>query len=156
MSLAARVLAQGASAEKLEDLLAAAHFYVVSYTAWPNREDLKICVPENHRLKESLTSVFSNRVTAQRRLLVSPLSENPEYEKTCDAIILSGDDDDKKILKRVGDRPILTLSSESDVTNEGGMIYLPKGKPPRILLKKVTQSGLRIDSALLAISEIVQ
>lgn len=157
MMLPARLLAQGPSESKLEELLAAAHFYVISYTAWPSKEELRICVPPNHRLKDSLNNTFSNRVTAQRRMTVVDLSTVSDVGKSCEVAILTGDlSEDKELVERIGSSPVLTVSSEIDVTDFGGMIYLPKGKPPRILLKQVNKSGLRIDSALLAISEIVQ
>ena len=150
------VAAQGSTA-KLKELLSVAHYYVISYTVWPKNDEIRLCISNQNRLKETITSVFENRSSANRKFIVRELSSIEKPETECDAVILSDDTvESSKLLARLESHPVLTLSSEIDFTGKGGMVYLPQGKPPRILLSRVTKAGLKIESSLLEISEIVQ
>lgn len=156
-SAAPPVLAQSTGSSKLDELLAAAHFYVVSYTVWPKNNEIRVCLSGKSRLQGLLTSVFSSRSSSQRRYLPVVLSAMSKPETECDAVILSNDSEENdQLINRLSAYPILTLSSEVDVTPQGGMVYLPQGKPPRILLERVKKSGLKVESSLLEISDIAK
>lgn len=152
-------VAQSSTRAQFDNLLVAAHFYVISYAVWPPSGELHICIADTNRLKDALKATLNNRKTSGHQLIAVDLAQNEEIKiiETCNAVILGDQPEwNKTIIDHFRGRPILTLSSETDITTQGGMVFLPQGKPPRILLRQVKDSGLKIDATLLAISEIIQ
>lgn len=149
--------AQGSNPAKLNELVAAAHYYVVSFTSWPKPGEVKICILGEGPLNQTLISVFTNRSSSDRRYLVETIDGQADIIARCDALIIWEESANiDSTLRQIEGRPILTISSGVDLVLKGGMVFLPQGKPPKVHLERVTRSGLKIDAALLEISEIVK
>lgn len=147
------------SGKKLEEFIAAAHYHVISFSSWENEGEtagqITVCLDKTHSIFDNIVKTFSGRKIRSRELSVSIIQETEDISSVCQVIILGGNGDfNKSVIERIGDLPILTLSSEEDITSIGGTVYITN-KTPKIHLGRLRKVNVRIDAQLLAISEII-
>lgn len=147
------------SGKKLEDFIAAAHYHVISFSNWEKDSEstgpITVCIDKTHSIFDNIMKTFSGGKIRSRELAVKIIQEVEGIDSVCQVIILGGNSDfNKTIIGRIGDLPILTMSSEEDITSIGGPVYITN-KTPKIHLGRLRKINVRIDSRLLAISEII-
>lgn len=151
--------AQSPTKKSLEDLIAIAHFHVISFATWESIAELntiKVCIDETHPFNSSLESTLSGLTTKNRSVEVEPHNLNTDILLSCHVAVLTGDQKkNKAVIERLAKSPVLTMASEEDITEYGGMVYIRSSKTPKFNLAKLKEANIRIDSTLLAISEIV-
>jgi hypothetical protein len=144
-------------ATRIEDFIVASHYYVISYSKWEeNHEIIRVCIDPTHKLFENLGTTLEGKKTSNRTIEVNILNESMDIT-TCSVCILAKNTSENiRIIQETRNLPILTMSSEEDITKNDGDVFLVSGKPPRINLLTVTNKNITIESSLLGISDVIK
>ena len=137
----------------------AAHYYVISSVIWPvDIEEFSICVDKDHPNYSEFKSSLEKRTINGKAIQVLPLDTKASKLQECNSLVLgSGKEINLEIIKKVERKPILTISSESKITQYGGMVEIRKGKKmtgPKVNISNLEKGQLSLSAQLLSISNI--
>jgi|GEM_PF-5658694 len=148
-----------------EATFARAYYYLLAHTEWPsvNRSDLsdrvqlRFCIEKDHILFSALSSIIPKYSISGKPIMVDVLRPDDDVSlMECDVIALGGNEEvNRTVIKKTIGAPILTVSSESDITAYGGISYIPLGDrllPPKISISALTKSRLVIGASMLDLS----
>ena len=141
------------------------------FVDWPEavadeRKIIRVAVAGDDPLFESLRRV-SGKPVKGRKLVVEQFDTVEDLDTPCHALFvgLSKRDIALRVLEKVRDQPVLTISDMKGFTSMGGMVYFKHlgqlegtaGNLKRfeINLRAVERAGLKIRARLLRISDIV-
>lgn len=158
---ASPTFAQNQRSESLEGILSKGYYYLLSYTRWPNIDalgEIRVCINPRHDLHQELAGFLQQRKIGERRVVVQPLYQaDEETLKRCNVVILESERPlNTKIIQITTGAPILTVSSDDDITEYGGIAFITRAselKPPKFNLLAIKASKLQVGAALLDYSE---
>lgn len=135
-------------------------------TAVSHSKSIKVIIYGDSHLYEALKPM-KGRMIRGKKLVVDFLIKSEDLDNSCQVLFV-GDEEKpgvKELLKKVGGKPVLTVSDMEGFVHLGGMVgfkdragTLEKGKKQKrfiINLKAVRKSRLKIRSRLLRISDIL-
>ena len=148
-----------------QSILVRSYMYVSSNTIWPKKEDIsevKFCTERGH----FLYSFFAKELP-KKELDGKPINlqffriNDKENQRKCDIIVLNGDEKlNSQVIENVKGHPVLTISSEEDITKKGGLVYIPSDleaekNTPKICIKNLRDTNLKIKTSVLNFSDKV-
>lgn len=135
-------------------------YYLLVRSEFPGtrgNSNLLLCIEKANDLTIDISEYFPSKRVGNMAVQVKVWPQFKNYDlKECDVIVLgSRDDENKLILMSLGEAPVLTISTISDITSVGGIIYMPQSKrmPPKINLTALTRAGILIDASILSLSQ---
>lgn len=146
----------------LELSLANAYVYIASRTTWPsppeNSSSFFFCIEPSHHLFEIFSKLLPGKQLHGRTVEIRTFDpDDSRTQASCDVIALSSNDNaNKLIVSHTNGKPILTISDEVDITRYDGLVFLSHDKrlePPKINFGKLQTLTLKIDAAVLNLSE---
>ena len=148
------------SPKSLEERLAKSYYYLASFAKWPEdrvKNGISFCVERKHFLYSAFSKFLPTRRLANKQIELHVIDfKNKSELNVCDIIALRGDGGaNRRVVQYISNKPVLTVGSESDITNHGGIAYIPLDgeiRAPKINLDNLRNSSIHIDSALLDFS----
>ena len=135
-------------------------------TAISHSDTIKVLIYGDPHLYEALIPMAGKMIRG-RKLVVESLTKSEAMDNSCQVLFVGqkGEPIVKGLLKKAGDKPILTVSDMEGFVQLGGMVGLKNradsvenGKKPKkfiINLSAVRKSHLKIRSRLLRISDVL-
>lgn len=141
--------------------LVKAYLYIASRTTWPEgaikNGSFVFCINRNHELFDTFSTFLPTKEIHKQRIQLQFFNEyDAADQQKCNLIALSANEKGNiAVVGNVKSLPILTIAHETDITEEGGIVFLSHDKklePPKINFETMQSSGLKIDSGVLDIS----
>jgi hypothetical protein len=169
VALATLVLSSAVSAQRraasFDEVKAAFVYQFANFVTWPedafetDTDPMTIGILGNEEMVDLLREAVSAKTVGLRPILVRQLSE-PGEAAECHIVFLDGSDDRRvdEYLAVLTTKAVLTVSDDSNFTEEGGIIRIfeQQNKPKvEINVDEAKRSNLTISSKLLSIAKIV-
>ena len=144
----------------VEEILVKHYYYVASYVSWPNGKELQevnFCIERGHFLHSSFSKFLPKKKILGKKtnLMFFDLNDKGS-QQNCNIIVINGDRKlNSSVIENVKDLPILTMSSEDDITRNGGLVYIPADlskKAPKVSMSAFKSSNLTLHPTLLNFS----
>lgn len=149
-----------ALASDVSKLSVAAHYYVISSVIWPIEiREFLVCVEKGHPNYDEFRESLGKRTINDKKIKVFPINDRDLVKlKECNSLILGNDRNiNSELISKVEGQPILTISSESKITQYGGMVEIRKGEQmtgPKVNISNLEKGKLSLSAQLLSISNI--
>ena len=149
-------------AQEQENQLKAAYLFNFSkFVEWPEgaasgKRPLTICVAGNSYIAFSLTRLAWGKTVNGKEVKVS-LVNSPESSGSCQMLFIAraAGKDEKALLERAQNAPVLTVGEEADFVAEGGIVKLVlEGSEIHFEVNQeaAARAGLKVSSKLLALA----
>jgi hypothetical protein len=157
--------ASSQKAAERDDLKAAFVFQFANYVQWPTSvfkdasSPVVIGIVGNEAMVKTLKASVRGKTVGSRPLEVVAVTK-PSAAEACQVLFVDPSDDDRvnEYLSVTKNKPVLTVSDDSDFTEEGGIVRLfEKDNKLRfeINLDEAERAKLTISSKLLGLAQVV-
>jgi len=151
---------------QIDDLKAAFVFQFANYIQWPDGSfddetaPIIIGIVDNQNMIKVLNASVQGKTIGKRSLKVVPVSTDAEAQ-ACHILYIDPSDDKRvdDFLSAVRSKPVLTVSSDDNFTEEGGVIRLFETQSKlrfEINVDEAERSKLTISSKLLSLAQVVR
>lgn len=151
---------------QIDDLKAAFVFQFANYIQWPDGSfddetaPIIIGIVDNQNMIKVLNASVQGKTIGKRSLKVVPVATDAEAQ-ACHILYIDPSDDKRvdDFLSAVRRKPVLTVSSDDNFTEEGGVIRLFETQSKlrfEINVDEAERSKLTISSKLLSLAQVVR